>query len=801
MNLGLKDDRLIAKSPIRGKVGFPGVNGSYVNSLNPRKLAVTFVLFAFTFAGGGLPSVRGDAAYRVVNRIEAMTSADNADVRIEDVTFGWGAARKPGFWMPVWVTLSGGSTGGAGELSLSAPDSEGVICTYPRGWVAVASNEKRAVESVILLGRTGAAVTVEWRLEGGRILRRTVGLARSIIGTAEVGPSLEQPVVLQIGPEPIAENRHGVFAGSIYWVTITDPETLPKRPEAYQMVSAVILTTGADSQFQRRLASSGDSWQGLREWVASGGRLVLSVDESAADLFAPGGPLAWAVPGGLAGSVQLRKTATLETYAESPRPLVVRRGEGLLKATQTPGFQGVVTAKEGNIPLVLRRQYGFGTVVLCTFDLSHRAIREWSQKDRLLDRLLDREEMHAGRTAEQRTLMHHGFNDLSGQLRAALELFHGVTFVPFSTVAILLGVYFVLVGPLDYLLLGRYFSDRRWTWLTFPLILVMVCFSAWKLGEIWKGRGVRVNELGLLDVDVAGSRVRGIAWANLFTSKAGLFDVRLNEEPWNALGLRPASASVQWFASPGRGLGGMEGASLEFGESSGNYTLRMAGPAAQLEGLPVAAKATRAVSAVWEGSQQRPLLETDLSDRQQLLNGTVTNAFPFALDDTVMIYRGWVYFVGRLEPGASWQPRVGEDRRELRAWLNDRRVETVGEGVQQQARQVVAPYDRSSRDPWYILRMMLFYRAAGGDGYVRLWNAQFAYLDATDWLENGRAILLARADIDSSQGSVAIRPRGAVESEMPRRESLTYVRAVLPVRGAESASGAPGVGSGASGVE
>ncbi|MGQ9912771.1 MAG: hypothetical protein ACUVQQ_00360 [Thermogutta sp.] len=772
-----------------------------MNSLNPRKLFVNLVFLALICEGAALPSRMVDAADQDRLASDALKPGDVTDVCIEEVRVGWAGARKPGFWIPVWITLSGGSTGGSGELFLSAPDSEGVVCTYPLDRVAVASNEKRIVESLIRLGRAGSAVTVEWRLEGGRILRRTAGSGRPIIGAAEVGPSPEQPVVLQIGPEPLSENRQGGVAGDIYWVTVTDPQSLPRRSEAYQMVSAVILTTGTDPEFRRRLASCGEAWQALREWVASGGRLVLSVDESAADLFIPEGPLAWAVPGGLAGSVQLRKTAALETYAESPRPLVVRRGEGLLKAAQTPGFQGVVSAKEGNIPLVLRRQYGFGTVVLCTFDLSHRAIREWSQKDRLLDRLLDREDMHAGRGAEQRTLMHHGFNDLSGQLHAALELFHGVTFVPFSTVAILLGVYFVLVGPLDYLLLGRYFPDRRWTWLTFPLILVIVCVSAWKLGEAWKGRGVLVNEVGLLDVDVEGGRVRGIAWANFFTSKAGLFDVTPNEESWNALGSRPASASVGWFASPGRGLGGMEGASLEFGEPLGNYTCRMAGPAARLEGLPVAAQATRAVSAVWEGSRERPYVETDLSDRQQLLNGTVANKFPFALDDAVMIYRGWVYFVGRLEPGASWRPRVGEDRRELRAWLNDRRVETVGEGVQQQARQVVAPYDRSSRDLWYILRMMLFYRAAGGDGYVRLWNSQFAYLDATDWLENGRAILLARADMDSPIGAVAIRPRGAGESESPRRESLAYVRAVLPVRGAEIASGTSGVESGASTVD
>ncbi|WP_460182501.1 hypothetical protein [Thermopirellula anaerolimosa] len=715
-----------------------------------------------------------------------------ADVRIDAVRLGWNGVWKPGFWTPVWITLSGGMKGGSGELIVSAPDSEGAVCEYPVGRVNVEAGSTRTVESLVRLGRAGAAIAIEWRLDGGPTLRRSLGSDSRSIAEPVGGPSLEQPVVIQIGSQPIGENRQGAVSG-LYWVTVTDPRSLPRRPQAYQTASAVVLTTGTNPEFRGRLASCGEAWQGLREWVVSGGRLVLSVDESAAPLFSPGGALEWVVPGGLGESIQLRKTAALETYAESPRPLVVRRGEPFLRAVQVPDFQGIVVAKEGNIPLVLRRQYGFGTIILCTVDLSHRAIREWSQKDRLLERLLDRAETHGGQVGEQRTLMHHGFNDLSGQLHAALEQFPGVMFVPFSTVAILLGVYLLVVGPLDYLVLGKYFPDRRWTWLTFPLILVLVCVLAWHLGETWKGRGVQVNEVNLLDVDVEADQARGMVWVNLFSPRASLFDVRPNADYFDALGVQTVSASVGWFASPGRGLGGMEGASLEFGESVGKYSVRTEGPEAELLGLPVAAKSTRAVAASVEGRPKKPVLQSNLSDRRQLLSGTVTNTSPFALDDAVIIYRGWVYFMGRLEPGASWHPRVGEDRRELRSWLNDRRVETVGEGVQQQARQVVAPYDQSSRDLWYILRMMLFYRAAGSEGYVKLWNAQYAHLDATDWLENGRAIVLARADLEASRGAIEFRPRGALGGESPRRESLTFVRAVLPVLRAENDSVAPAV--------
>ncbi len=714
-----------------------------------------------------------------------QAEAGRADPRIESVHLIWGGVVKPGLWLPVQVALSGGTSGASGDLVLMATDSEGTLCAYPFDRVDVGWNEVRTVEALVRLGRSEGDVIVEWRLADGRNLRSILSPGGSSPGGGK-GTPFEQLIVVQIGPTPIAENREGGSATSIRWLSVADPALLPESGDAYQMISAVVLTTGSDSRFIEKLRAADEACEGLRDWVASGGRLILSVDEAAAELFRQGGPLNWALPDGIQGSVQLRKTSALESYAESPRPIVIRRGESYLKAVQSPGFRGRVLAKEGNIPLIFRRQYGFGTVILCTVDLSHRAIRDWTQKDRLLERLLDCGESPGEQGLERRTLMHHGFNDLSGQLRAALEEFPGVVFIPFSTVAILMGVYFLLVGPLDYLVLGRYFPDRRWTWLTFPLIVVVVCIFAWQLAEAWKGRGVLVNEVGLIDLDVENERARGITWANLFSSQPEVFDVFPEPSHGDALGLRVTAASVGWFASPGGGLGGMEGARLGVGDVAGKYTIHFGGPSARLEGLPVAAKATRAVSAVVDGKMDRPLLQSRLTDQQGLLDGSVTNQFPFALDGAVMIYRGWVYFVGRLEPGAAWRPQIAEDRRELRSWLNGRRVETIGEGVQQQARQVTAPYDRSSRDVWYILRMMLLYRAAGGEGYVKLWNAQYAGLDGTDWLENGRAILLARADTDAGTGTIAVKPGEQALGKRPRYRSVLYVRAVCPVEGAES---------------
>ena len=56
----------------------------------------------------------------------------------------------------------------------------------------------------------------------------------------------------------------------------------------------------------------------------------------------------------------------------------------------------------------------------------------------------------------------------------------------------------------------------------------------------------------------------------------------------------------------------------------------------------------------------------------------------------------------------------------------------------------LTPYDQSSTDLPYILRTMMFYEAGGGRRYTGLSNSYQKFVDLSDRLDLGRAILVAQ---------------------------------------------------------
>ena len=139
-----------------------------------------------------------------------------------------------------------------------------------------------------------------------------------------------------------------------------------------------------------------------------------------------------------------------------------------------------------------------------------------------------------------------------------------VGLVPFWVVVALVVAYLLLIGPGDYFLLRKVVRRMEWTWLSFPLIVLLFCVGAYVAAHRLKGDRVRVNQIDLVDVAVAAddgatsALVRGTSWMNVFSPRAEAFDFAL--QPQLPDGVRPpdATASVAWLGLPGRFLGGMD---------------------------------------------------------------------------------------------------------------------------------------------------------------------------------------------------------------------------------------------------
>ena len=283
----------------------------------------------------------------------------------------------------------------------------------------------------------------------------------------------DEGLIVAIGSPLLPDDSAALSQYGSQVANVSELGSLPRDWWGYEGVDTVILMSGAD-EASAKFAAAPEQLAALDQWVRMGGRLILSVGRGAAELLAPGGPLAALVPGKFEGTLPLRQSTVLETYAETSEPL----NPGvpiLLNVPKLLEVSGRIEAYAGNhprdLPLVVRSPRGFGEVVFVAFDLEAAPFSTWAARPQLLARLLGkplvRDTQSESQSLGQVTTL--GFEDLSGQLRGALDQYAEVQVVPFWLVALLLLAYIACIGPLDYFLVRRVFGRMELTWLTFAL--------------------------------------------------------------------------------------------------------------------------------------------------------------------------------------------------------------------------------------------------------------------------------------------------------------------------------------------
>ena len=196
--------------------------------------------------------------------------------------------------------------------------------------------------------------------------------------------------------------------------------------------------------------------------------------------------------------------------------------------------------------------------------------------------------------------------------------------------------------------------------------------------------------------------------------------------------------------------------------------------------VPIPVWSTKSFTARWN-APTRALLQSDLTDENQILTGTLTSVLDFPLEQCILAYGRSVYELGTIAPGASAQVGSMTRRSELKTLLTGRQVVFVESS--EKYRQEATPYDQSSTDVPYILRMMMFYQEAGGRRYTGLENAFQNFVDLSALLKADRAILVAQCPSGAQaklQGAVLLRdgqPLGGTKSR-----HVTMYRFVFPVK-------------------
>jgi hypothetical protein len=695
-----------------------------------------------------------------------------APVEIVGVEVGIAGHYKPGLWTPVKVVLRGREAC-AGRVALSVRDSEGVptrVTTPDDCPVRLVPGRETATVLHARFGRVKSELTVAFEASDGTGARRTFWAG----GTPAFPPALasHRELIVVVGADP-----SGIEAASLLQeraedraavVSVSGFAQLPDRWYGFEGIDVVVLASSRPEAFQA-LRRDSPQVAALDQWVRLGGRLVLTLGRQADAVLGERAALAGFVPGRFERVLPLRQAIALETFAGGGAPMP-RLGAGDRLDLRVPllvDVQGRIESREGNLPLVVRCSRGFGEIVFAAVELDDPTLRAWRDRGQFVRRLLGAADRLAGGPSESAAVLHYGFDDLSGQLRSALDQYPDVPLVSFSMVMGLLVVYLVLVGPADYFFLRKVTGRMTLTWITFPLVVVAFCAGTYVLASRLKGDQVRVHQVDLVDVDSTTGLLRGTSWATVFSPVADQYDLAF-EPQMPAAGQRP-SVLVAWFGLPGSGLGGMDPKTSPPLAWTQGYAFSP--ELDRLVGVPIPTWSTRSLTARWTAQASVPV-EASLREEERALTGKVLNRSGITLADALLCHGGWAYELGTLAPGDGVVLDRASARRDLRTFLTGQRY------VVKEGRQLPTPYDRSSSDTTYILRAMMFYRAAGGRQFTGLHHRYQAFVDASDLLRAGNAVLVAQAG-GGPHGARWLRDGQALGS--PDDLHCTVYRFVFPV--------------------
>jgi hypothetical protein len=701
----------------------------------------------------------------------------------KSVRIGFDGKYKVGHWTPVSVTLVGGHRPDSVQLELIVLDGDGVRTKFApveSPAIQLPAETETSVLGYVKFGRVNSGLTVTLRGSDGAVVTSrefsSSDLPHAALATNELVVTAGQ----SIGVEDAISSRRrsGSDQQELLTSLIQRAADLPDRWYGYEGVDTLIVTT-SQPEFVDQLSSQ--QFEALEQWVRLGGRLILCVGARGQQMLGPGGRWTSFAPGRFAGVVAQRSTRGFETYAAATQRLDAvggtRAADFHLDMTLLQDVRVLPEAYEGtgpyDRPSIVRFPLGFGQVTFVAVDLDQAPFTQWQGRPRLVAKILQGQSDRRDESAvEQRSgqVMHVGYEDIVGQLRSALDQFDGVTLVWFSWVAGLLVLYIALIGPADYFFLKNIVGRMQWTWVTFPVVVVLFCTLAYLLSDVWKGNRLRINQVDLVDVDVDGSLIRGTTWANVYSPRTDSFNLSLDTH--SSL-QEPASVLLSWQGLPGEGLGGMNtratAAEFNVPYAIASEPCTSGGSHAAIGNMPIQVSSTKTLAARWWGKAELAYESRLTVKPDGVLTGELTNPLPVELTDGMLAHNDWAYLIqGSFAPGQTIRIDEQTSLRRLDWRLTRRTVVDT--------KDVSTPWDQSSTDVPRILEIMMFHRAARGQAYTELSHRYQAYVDLSDHLRMGRAILMGRAE---SRAADLVRDGQPMADNYDRH--WTFYRVVLPV--------------------
>jgi hypothetical protein len=527
---------------------------------------------------------------------------------------------KYGEWLPVRVELQNQGQDLNGEVRVQINNSQGtVVYSAP---VALPSGSRKLVTVFVLPNNFSRELEIQLVSQGKTLLSGKVAVRPQPNISLFAGLLSPQRGALSLlsGIKPPGQERPKVLVD----LTLED---LSERPEALRSFDLLVFNDTDTSSLTPEQVSA------LTAWVEQGGLLVIGGGAGARRTLSglPESLLPTKVSG--TAEISTADVKLLGDYIEGNPPLAIGPFVSA-RADLAPGSQLVAGSKE--LPLVVRSVRGSGAIYFVSLDLTSVPFNGWPENPTFWETIIG----ISGRYPENMPF------DTSPRQYRANSLYYALSNIPsldlpsIQGIQILLGIYILIVGPVNYLIL-RWKRRLHLAWVTIPALTALFTAGSFGIGYTLRGNDLILNKIALVQPGANGD-------ANL-TSYMGLFSPRQQGYEVSIKGetlLSPMSANDP-NAWAGNGL-----------PATGGEMIFIQDQPARVRGLTVNQWAMQ--SFMSEGTwKDFGKLSGKLTLKNDVLVGTVRNDTRYTLTDVVLTFQGRFVRLGDMAPGAEKTINLG----------------------------------------------------------------------------------------------------------------------------------------------
>ncbi|HUE75235.1 MAG TPA: hypothetical protein VMP10_00290 [Chloroflexota bacterium] len=557
-----------------------------------------------------------------------------ADGALEVLQVGWDGTVVSNTWSPVRLRIQGGDANGTARVEVlllaSFPHGAGPMATpvaqpvaaygqdvaLPAGvekeltiWVPAEPN-MAGVARVLVDGHAVAQQRIEFRGSQGQFVPLVGVLADSPLLARGVG---QVDILLQGLPIPVGVAR----------LSTAD---VPSAAERLGALNALVVQGNGASML------TNEQRQSIHSWVLKGGHLVLvgGPDAARAMTALPPDVLPVEVSG-------VEGAASLTTLASWANPRESTPGSGpisILTATRGSSLAGPAERS-----LAWRLGLGQGTVTVLAVDPTLEPLATWAGTPALLRKALEPSLPEASPDEKMWIPQMSGY-DQSMRLTSVVEAMPEQAFPGWQTIALVLGGFALVVGPLMHIVLWR-LDRRELVWLTVPALAVILTVGLYYAGIGRGGRDVLTNVVSHVRLNEETGQANQAVAAGFYSPTRPRLDVVLaGDIPVRAL----SRGSYPSFGPDGMPM-----------PTSGEPPFRVIGGRDTLIEFDTAEWSMRTVTFDRPVRSEIGRITSRLVVDEGLIKGTVRNDTPYALEDAAVVIGQSVARIGSLAPGQTAQ--------------------------------------------------------------------------------------------------------------------------------------------------